>query len=208
MTAIASKLGRHGRERQVLIGARVRGRRQGGARGWLLGGDQALRGARGRDLRGAEHLPARDRRRVGDSVRGAISGAELRRVHAACQNAVGARTGFPWAADTGDCAIDRHAVAGWGSASDTGAREVMKQRRSTSALEVAVVATALPATRTLVAGRRRTESHPFTKRANMCADHARTLDACGVATPYRRRWHEWGVIGRAPVAMLGVGRGG
>ena len=120
--------------------------------GW--GGDQALRGARDRDLRGAEHLPARDRRGVGDSVRGANSGAELRRVHAACQNAVGARTGFSWAADTGDCAIDWHAVAGWGSASDTGAREVMKQRRSTSALEVAVVARPLPATTTFVAGRR------------------------------------------------------
>ena len=35
--------------------------------------------------------------------------------------------------------------------------------------------------------RRRTESDSFTKRANMCADHARTLDACGVATPYRRK---------------------
>ena len=40
---------------------------------------------------------------------------------------------------------------------------------------------------TFVAGRRRAESHPFTKRANICADHARTLDACGVATPYGRR---------------------
>ena len=40
---------------------------------------------------------------------------------------------------------------------------------------------------TFVAGRRRTESDSFTKRANMCADHARTLDACGVATPYRRK---------------------
>ena len=38
-----------------------------------------------------------------------------------------------------------------------------------------------------VAERRRTESDSFTKRANMCADHARTLDACGVATPYRRK---------------------
>ena len=37
------------------------------------------------------------------------------------------------------------------------------------------------------AGRRRSESHPFSKRANMCADHGRTLDACGVATPYKRR---------------------
>ena len=37
-----------------------------------------------------------------------------------------------------------------------------------------------------VAGRRRTETHPFTKRANICADYARTLDACGVATPYRK----------------------
>lgn len=37
------------------------------------------------------------------------------------------------------------------------------------------------------AGRRRPESHPFSKRANMCADHARTLDACGIATPCRRR---------------------
>ena len=36
---------------------------------------------------------------------------------------------------------------------------------------------------TFGAGRRRTESQPFSKRANMCADHARTLDACGVATP-------------------------
>ena len=36
---------------------------------------------------------------------------------------------------------------------------------------------------TCVAGMRRTESHPFTKRVNMCAVHARTLDACGVATP-------------------------
>ena len=36
------------------------------------------------------------------------------------------------------------------------------------------------------AGRRRTETHPFTKRANICADYARTLDACGVATPYRK----------------------
>ena len=35
-----------------------------------------------------------------------------------------------------------------------------------------------------VAGRRMTESHSFTKRANMCADHVRTLDACGVTTPY------------------------
>lgn len=38
-----------------------------------------------------------------------------------------------------------------------------------------------------VAGRRRTESHPFTKRANICADCVRTLDACGVATPYGRK---------------------
>ena len=37
------------------------------------------------------------------------------------------------------------------------------------------------------AGRKRTESHPFSKRANMCADHARTLDACGLATPNRRK---------------------
>lgn len=40
---------------------------------------------------------------------------------------------------------------------------------------------------TFVAERRRTESHSFTKRANMCADHARTLDACGVAILCRRR---------------------
>ena len=37
------------------------------------------------------------------------------------------------------------------------------------------------------AERRRTESDSFTKRANMCADHARTLEACGVATPCRRK---------------------
>ena len=49
-----------------------------------------------------------------------------------------------------------------------------RRRRSTSTV-------------TFKTGRRRTESYPFTKRANMCADHARTLDACGVATPYRRR---------------------
>ena len=40
---------------------------------------------------------------------------------------------------------------------------------------------------TFGAERRRTESHPYPKRANMPADHARTLDACGVDTPYRRR---------------------
>ena len=40
---------------------------------------------------------------------------------------------------------------------------------------------------TYVPGRRPTESRLFSKRANMCADHARTLDACGVATPYERR---------------------
>ena len=38
-----------------------------------------------------------------------------------------------------------------------------------------------------VAERKRTESDSFTKCANMCADLARTLDACGVATPYRRK---------------------
>ena len=90
-------------------GARARGRRQGGARGRRLGGDQALRGAEDRDLRGAEHLPARDRPGVGDSARGALSGAQLRRLHAAREAALGARAGTARAVGTGDCttAADR-----------------------------------------------------------------------------------------------------
>ena len=37
------------------------------------------------------------------------------------------------------------------------------------------------------AGRRRPASRRFTKRANMCADHARTFDPSGPTTPYRER---------------------
>ena len=39
----------------------------------------------------------------------------------------------------------------------------------------------------LVAGRRRPASRRFTKRANMCADHARTFDPSGATTHYRGR---------------------
>ena len=41
--------------------------------------------------------------------------------------------------------------------------------------------------RTFLAGRRRPASRRFTKRANMCADHARTFDPSGATTPYRGR---------------------
>ena len=40
---------------------------------------------------------------------------------------------------------------------------------------------------TFWAARRRKVLHRFTTRANMYADHAWTFDACGAATPYRRR---------------------
>ena len=41
---------------------------------------------------------------------------------------------------------------------------------------------------TFGAGRGRSESLRLTKRENMCADRAQTLDPCRVDTPYRRRW--------------------
>ena len=60
----------------------------------------------------------------------------------------------------------------------------------------ATTAATSPSHGTFMAGSSRTESIRFTKRANMCADHARTLDACGVATPYRRK------LGLVPTATV------
>ena len=54
------------------------------------------------------------------------------------------------------------------------------------------------------AGRRRTEFHPFSKRANMCTDHARTLDACGVATPYRRHPTSHATVSTIHREVIGV----